>query len=72
MKYLKTDEKGVKCQMTKIGFVPCEDLEKLDALLNATDCAFASTPEIWEAFCEATRILKAVAEKINGTEDPFL
>lgn len=72
MKYIKTDEKNVKCQMTKIGFVACDDLATLDALLNATDCAFASTPEIWEAFREATRILKAVAEKINGTEDPFI
>ena len=72
MKYLKTDEKGVKCQMTKIGFVPCDDLATLDALLNATDCAFASTPEIWDAMREATRVLKAVAEKINGNEDPFI
>ena len=72
MKYIKTDDKNVKCQMTKIGFVPCDDLATLDALLSAVDCAFSSTPKIWEAFREATRILKAVAEEINGTEDPFL
>jgi hypothetical protein len=72
MKYLKTDEKGVKCQMTKIGFVPCDDLATLDALINATDCAYSANSEIWDAMREATRVLKAVAEKINGTEDPFI
>jgi hypothetical protein len=72
MKYIKTDGKGQRCQLTKIGFIPCDDLDTLDALINATDCAYATTPEIWDAMREATRVLKAVAEKINGSEDPFI
>ena len=72
MKYVKIDSKGVKCQMTEIGFVPSEDLATLDTLLGAVGSAYATNIEIWDAINKVTLILTAVVEKINGAEDPFM
>jgi hypothetical protein len=72
MKYIKIDSKGVKCQMTEIGFVPSDDLATLDALLDAVSSAYASNFEIWDAINKVTLTLKAVAEKINGVDDSYI
>ena len=72
MKYIKVDSKGVKCQMTEIGFVPSDDLATLDALLDAAGSAYATTPEIWHAINTVISTLTAVAEKINGVNDSYI
>lgn len=70
MKILRNDDKGVKCEMTAIGFIPCDDLATLDALIHATNCAYSVNPEIWEAVREANRVLRALADKISPS-NPF-
>lgn len=70
MKLFTRNKTEVACERTALGFVPTKDMATLDALILATNNAYAENTAIYTAIREANRILLAVSGKLNPS-DPF-